>query len=93
MLRIYPAELSCVGGVYARVRCRESWPSLQICSQLDGSRTWHVTHDAARCVFVNIGVNCVTLSFAFSKIGKMRLNRKQLKKTILKFFTPNRLHF
>ena len=28
-------------------------------------------------MFVNIGVNCVTLSFAF---GKMRLNRKQKKR-------------
>ena len=39
-----------------------------------------MTRHAWCCVFVNIGVNCVTLSFAFGKIGKMRLNRKQKKR-------------
>jgi len=43
-----------------------------------------VGHDTSRmtlhAVFVNIRVNCVNLSFALGKIGKMRLNRKQKKR-------------
>jgi len=77
MLRIYPAELSCVGGVYAPVGCRDPVSN----SAANWIEVGHdVTHDAACCTFVNIGVNCVTLSFAFGKIGKMRLNRKQKKR-------------
>jgi len=42
-LRIYPVELSYVGGVYAPVGCCDPF-----CSQWSRprSRTWHVKHDA-----------------------------------------------
>ena len=76
MLRIYPVEFSCVGGVYSPVGCRDPVSN----SAANGIEVGHDDmHDAARCVFVNIGVNRVTSSFAFGKIGKMRLNRKQKK--------------
>jgi len=77
MLRIYPVEFSCVGGVYSPVGCRDPVSN----SAANGIEVGHDDmHDAARCVFVNIGVNRVTSSFAFGKIGKMRLNRKQKKR-------------
>jgi len=79
-------ELSCVGGVYAVVGCRDpvtnsaaSW------IELGHRHDRHVTRDAARlCASVIIGVSCVTFSFAFGKIGKMRLNRKQTKRVAAK---------
>ena len=45
MLRIYPVELSCVGGVYTHTR-RLSWPSLQFCSvYVTGAENWKLGHD------------------------------------------------
>ena len=60
------------------------WLSLQFCSHWDRSMTWHVTHDTARCVFVNIGEICATSSFAF---GKIVCNRRKQKKRVAAIVT------
>jgi len=43
MLRIYPIELSCVGGVYTPVGCRD--PVYNFAAYMTGAENWKLGHD------------------------------------------------